>query len=93
MDWRTHVYLNGKPLGNHTGGYDAFDFNLTGLLAPTDNELLVHVYDPSDLGPQPRGKQRVAAVDWPGGGSKDSTRTRPPNRDTGTSLSHQPPNF
>ena len=44
------MYLNGKLLGNHTGGYDGFSFDLTPGLKPTDNELFVVVYDPSDSG-------------------------------------------
>ena len=52
-------------LGNHTGGYDGFSFEVT--LKPTGNELLVHVFDPSDSGAQPNGKQRISAIDNPGG--------------------------
>ena len=29
VDWQTTVYLNGVELGNHTGGYDGFDFDIT----------------------------------------------------------------
>ena len=60
------MYLNGKLLGNHTGGYDGFSFVLP-TLAPVGNELLVYVYDPSDEGAQPNGKQRISAIDAPGG--------------------------
>ena len=67
VDWQTHVYLNGQSLGNHTGGYDGFDFDVTSALKPTGNELLVYVYDPSDSGAQPNGKQRISAIDNPGG--------------------------
>merc|ERR1712159_37118 len=51
------------------GGYDGFSFDLTaGLKQPgQDNELLVYVYDPSDSGDQPNGKQRISAIDSPGG--------------------------
>eukprot|EP01062_Namystynia_karyoxenos_P066681 TRINITY_DN60603_c0_g1_i1.p1 TRINITY_DN60603_c0_g1~~TRINITY_DN60603_c0_g1_i1.p1 ORF type:complete len:745 (+),score=215.99 TRINITY_DN60603_c0_g1_i1:80-2236(+) len=67
VDWQTSVYLNGAFLGNHTGGYDGFNFDITQGLKPTDNELLVYVYDPSDEGVQPNGKQRISAIDSPGG--------------------------
>jgi len=67
VDWQSSVFLNGRLLGNHTGGYDGFSFEVT--LKPAGNELLVHVYDPSDGGAQPSGKQRVDAIDWPGGGT------------------------
>lgn len=65
VDWQTTAYLNGRMLGNHTGGYDGFTFELE--LRPTGNELLLFVYDPSDGGNQPNGKQRISAIDDPGG--------------------------
>lgn len=67
VDWQTAVYLNGRLLGNHTGGYDGFNFDITAALRASGNELLVHVFDPSDHGAQPNGKQRISAIDSPGG--------------------------
>jgi len=67
VDWQTTVYLNKQNIGGHTGGYDGFSFDITDQLQATDNELLVYVYDPSDSGAQPNGKQRVNAIDHPGG--------------------------
>ena len=68
VDWQTRVYVNQQYLGNHTGGYDGFSFDLTNvLLKERNNELLVYVYDPSDDGAQPNGKQRISAIDSPGG--------------------------
>ena len=67
VDWNTTAYLNGKMLGNHLGGYDGFSFDLTGALAPTNNELILAVYDPSDEGFQVEGKQRISAIHSPGG--------------------------
>ena len=32
MDWQASVFLNGHHLGNHTGGYDGFSFEVTGIL-------------------------------------------------------------
>ncbi len=49
---QTTVYVNGATVGNHTGGYDGFAFDITSNLRPTANELIVFVYDPSDFGPQ-----------------------------------------
>ena len=65
IDWQSSVYLNGALLGNHTGGYDGFSFEVA--LQPTGNELLVYAFDPSDQGDQPNGKQRISAISSPGG--------------------------
>ena len=64
------VWLNGKQLGEpHLGGYSSFSFDLsktgTATLLPTNNELIVKVYDPSDQGYQPAGKQRISAISGP----------------------------
>ena len=67
IDWQSSVYLNGKLLGNHTGGYDSFTFDITDTITSTNNELMVSVYDPSDSGYQPNGKQRISAINNPGG--------------------------
>jgi len=66
VDWRASVYLNGALLGNHSGGYAGFSFDVTAHLKATGNELLVHVFDPSDSGSQPQGKQKQGAVSNPG---------------------------
>ena len=58
VDWKCDVYLNGKRQGGHEGGYDAFSFDVTTDLKDGDNELIVTVYDPTDNGTQPVGKQR-----------------------------------
>ncbi len=58
VDWRAEVWVNGKSAGKHEGGYDPFTFDITGDLKPQGaNELVVAVWDPTDAGPQPRGKQ------------------------------------
>ena len=66
VDWRSSVYVNGKHVGDHTGGFDGFSFELSEI-TPTHNELIVYVFDPSDSGAQPNGKQRISAIDSPGG--------------------------
>jgi hypothetical protein len=64
VDWEATVYVNGKNLGTHRGGYDAFDFDVTDALKPAGaQELIVGAWDPTDAGTQPRGKQ----VKKPGG--------------------------
>lgn len=58
VDWDARVWINGQSAGRHLGGYDPFAFDVTPLLAATgDQELVVSAWDPSDAGPQPRGKQ------------------------------------
>ena len=50
--------MNGKPVGEHRGGYDPFTVDVTDALrASGDQEIVVRVWDPTDKGPQPRGKQ------------------------------------
>ena len=58
VDWRTTVTVNGKPVGTHEGGYTPFTFDITDALRPSgDQDLVVSVWDPTDSGAQPRGKQ------------------------------------
>jgi beta-galactosidase/beta-glucuronidase len=58
VDWLCDVYVNGKKTGTHQGGYDPFSFDITDALKKgAQQEVVVRVWDPSDDGPQPRGKQ------------------------------------
>ena len=69
-------WVNGREIGNHTGGFDGIDLDITDALCHKDgalHELIVYVYDPSDLGFQPKGKQRITASQYPGGGQYTST--------------------
>ena len=64
VDWDATVTVNGKEAGNHKGGYDAFTFDVTDALKKDGpQELVVSVFDPTNAGSQPRGKQ----VHKPGG--------------------------
>ncbi|MCB9857493.1 MAG: hypothetical protein H6818_17565 [Phycisphaerales bacterium] len=56
-DWKAYAYVNGKRVGAHQGGYDAFTFDITDALNDGENEMVVRVWDPTDAGYQPRGKQ------------------------------------
>ncbi len=60
VDWQTKVYVNGKEAGQHAGGYQNFSFDITSFLVNGRNELVVDVYDPTDQGPNPHGKQVLA---------------------------------
>lgn len=58
VDWEAEVWVNGKRAGMHKGGFDGFSFDITELLSKEKKQLIrVRVWDPSDSGPQPRGKQ------------------------------------
>ncbi len=57
VDWKTRVWVNGQHVGEHQGGYDPFTFDITESLRDGENELVVSVWDPTDEGYQPRGKQ------------------------------------
>jgi hypothetical protein len=65
VDWETQVYVNGKVVGTHRGGYDPFTLDITDAVRADqeEQELIVAVWDPTDTGTQPRGKQ----VSRPGG--------------------------
>jgi beta-galactosidase/beta-glucuronidase len=58
VDWQTEVFINGKSVGMHEGGFDPFSFNITSALKKgSTQEIKIRVWDPTDDGPQPRGKQ------------------------------------
>lgn len=58
VDWETEVFVNGESIGTHRGGYDPFAFDISeALKSGGAQELTVRVWDPTNDGPQPRGKQ------------------------------------
>jgi beta-galactosidase/beta-glucuronidase len=57
VDWQAEVSVNGKKVGTHEGGYDPFTFDITSAVKRGNQQLEVRVWDPTDEGPQPRGKQ------------------------------------
>ncbi|MGZ8411548.1 MAG: chitobiase/beta-hexosaminidase C-terminal domain-containing protein [Gemmatirosa sp.] len=57
-DWHCTLYVNGRQVADHTGGYDAFSVDVTdALTSAAEQELVIAVYDPTDKFGQPRGKQ------------------------------------
>ena len=58
VDWKCDVSVNGTSVGSHSGGYDPFTFDITSALKRSGGQVItVTVWDPTDEGPQPRGKQ------------------------------------
>ena len=57
VDWMTDVWVNGVKVGSHTGGYAPFTFDITQALQSKDNEIVMRVWDPTDVSYIPRGKQ------------------------------------
>jgi hypothetical protein len=57
VDWQCTVWVNGQEVGKHEGGFDPFTFDVTDALEDGENEVVVAVWDPTDAGNQPRGKQ------------------------------------
>jgi len=61
VDWEATIFVNGQQVGTHRGGYDPFSFDITTFIRRNEpNELVVQVFDPSQKGEQPRGKQSTA---------------------------------
>ena len=56
VDYQATVWLNGRELGRHQGGYTPFSFDLTGHLRPGENTLVLRAVDTLSID-QPRGKQ------------------------------------
>lgn len=74
VDWKCSVYVDDELLGIHGGGYDPFHFDLFldpmgrdeepgpspyGAPVPKRHRLRVEIWDPSDAGDQPVGKQTL----------------------------------
>ena len=58
VDWIADVFVNDVLIGSHTGGYTPFSLNITPYLnGKGEQKLVVRVWDPTDRGYQPRGKQ------------------------------------
>ncbi len=58
VDWKATVFVNGAEVGGHEGGFTPFTVDITDALrGGGEQELAVRVWDPTDEGHQPRGKQ------------------------------------
>ena len=59
VDYDTRVWVNGKLVTTHRGGYDSFSADITSALKPRgQQEIIVGVEDLTDKTWQPVGKQR-----------------------------------
>ena len=59
VDWECEVWVNDIKVGSHTGGYTPFTLDITQAVKKKGNVLKVRVWDPTDQGEQPCGKQHV----------------------------------
>jgi beta-galactosidase/beta-glucuronidase len=58
VDWKSDIWVNDIKVGSHQGGFTPFSFDVTPFLNKAGNQkLTVRVWDPSEKGFQPRGKQ------------------------------------
>lgn len=57
VDWECDIWVNDIKVCSHQGGYTPFSADITDALVKGSNTLKVRVWDPSDAGWQPRGKQ------------------------------------
>ena len=57
VDWKAEVFVNDVLIGSHVGGFTPFSFDITPYLTSGKQKLVVRVWDPTDNGYQPRGKQ------------------------------------
>ena len=59
VDWKANVWINGQHVGEHTGGYYPFSFDITTHLREGTNEIIVSVWDGTDVHRLERGKQTL----------------------------------
>ena len=57
VDYRATVYVNGKKLAQHTGGFASFGVEITSAVQPGENVLVVQAQDDTRGSGQPGGKQ------------------------------------
>ena len=58
VEWKADIWVNDVKVGSLTGGFTPFSFDITAALSGKgNNRLVVKVWDPTDEGYQPRGKQ------------------------------------
>lgn len=58
VDQVAEVFLNGRFVGSHKGGYTPFKFEITDFITSNENQLIVKVRDFTDTKSYSRGKQK-----------------------------------
>ncbi len=62
VDYACQVFVNGRLVGSHEGGYTPFALDITDALGPAgDQDVVLRVEDPPSERAQPRGKQTTEA--------------------------------
>lgn len=70
VDWEATIYIDGRKLGTHRGGYDSFSFDISQhVKAGQSHRIVVSVWDATDTEWQLHGKQTL----HPGGASYTAT--------------------
>jgi beta-galactosidase/beta-glucuronidase len=57
VDYEAEIWVNGKAVGKHRGGYSPFHFDITSHVSSGTNVVTVYAEDDVRSGRQPRGKQ------------------------------------
>src|ERR1700687_2478316 len=60
VDYFCEVFINGKSVGTHEGGYTPFQFDISAAVHPGRNQLLVRVADP----PMDEKENRARFPEW-----------------------------
>ena len=59
VDWKCTLYINEAKIGEHSGGYSPFHFDITNRIKEGKNKIVLQVYDPTNRSYQPVGKQTL----------------------------------
>lgn len=62
-DYETKVWINGKYVGKHIGGYSRFSLDIENYIVEGENDITVKVEDSLSKN-HPRGKQRYKKESW-----------------------------
>lgn len=59
-DWRTEMWVNGTKITEYVGGSSPVSGEITAVVKPGPNTVIVHAYDDTRSGLQPLGKQSIS---------------------------------